>query len=187
LRQRITVLEQQIATALQQRQSLLKRFQAVRDIRMSPAFGQQRRRVDDAGRELAGIEKQLDMLYAELQQVQTTLLEREQAQRLGESSSLPGAPGSVDAQGHDQAYWQQRVVALRVRLQHARAQRQEVLAQFDPVEGTERSGFGRRGHEVLQLVQTLEQTWQELRMTEAALQALHQEASRSGAPLAWLR
>jgi hypothetical protein len=187
LQERAHVLEQQIAAALQERQELLDQLKAVRPIRMNPAFGQQRRRVDEAGHVLAEVEKQLDALYAELQQVQATIQEREQAQPSGRIPAT--APGEVvvDTQGHDQAYWRQRVASLQTQLQHAREQRQAILAQLAPETPEERSAFGRRGREVLQLIEALERTTQDIRAAEAALQAVRQEAYHAGAPAAWLQ
>jgi hypothetical protein len=134
---------------------------------------------------LATVELQLDSLYAELQQARAA----EQAQQ---QTAPPPATGNApqealfDAQGRDQTYWQQRAAALQARLQQAREQRQAILAQLAaPLE--ERSAFGRRGREVVQLVQALERTTQELRSAEAAWQALQQEANRTGAPAAWLQ
>jgi Domain of unknown function (DUF4124) len=187
LQQQARRLEQQIAVILQERQDLLAQLKAVRPIRMNPAFGQQRRRVDEAGHVLAEVEKQLDALYAELQEVQATLQEREQAQPSGRIPST--APGEVvvDTQGHDQAYWRQRVASVQAQLQHAREQRQAILTQLAPETPEERSAFGRRGREVLQLVEALERTTQDIRAAEAALQAVRQEAYQAGAPAAWLQ
>jgi hypothetical protein len=187
LQQRAHGLEQQIAAALQERQELLDQLKAVRPIRTNPAFGQQRRRVDDAGRALATLEKQLDALYAELQPLQARLQEHDPTQPSGGES--PRAPEEVgfDTQGHDQVYWQQRVALLQARVQNAREQRQAILAQLAPDTPEERSAFGRRGREVLQLVEALERTTQDIRAAEAALQALRQEAYHAGAPAAWLQ
>jgi hypothetical protein len=185
LQQRAQALEQQIAELLQERQALLEELKAVRPIKTNPAFGQKRRQVETTGQALAAIEQQLDALYAELQQVQTTLQEREQGQRPAETER-PRAAG-VDRQGHDQAYWQQRLEPLRTRLQQARKQRQAILEQLAPDTEEARRSFGRRGREVLELVQRLEQTDQEIRQTEAAMQAVRQEAAHAGAPAVWLQ
>jgi hypothetical protein len=154
---------------------------------MNPAFGQVRRRVAAQGGELAAVEQQLDALYTELYHVQATLLEREQAQRSGSAPDRSSAEVVLDAQGHDQAYWQRQAASLQARLQQVREHRQTILAQLSPDTTAERSDFGRRGYEVLQLVQELERTWQELRAAEAAWLALQQEASRADAPAAWLQ
>jgi Domain of unknown function (DUF4124) len=187
LQQRVQLLEQQIATVLQKRQQLLDQIKAVRAIRTNPAFGQERRRVDAPGRELATVEHQLDALYAELHDAQAALQEREQIQHQGASAHRPSGEVALDTQGHDQAYWRQRAASLQARLQQVREQRQAILAQLAPETEEERSAFGRRGREVLQLVQALEQTWQDLRAAEAAWLALQQEASQAGAPAAWLQ
>jgi hypothetical protein len=185
LQQHARALEQQIAALRQERQTLLEQLKAVRPIKTNPAFGQKRRQVETAGRSLAAIEQQLDALYAELLQVQTTLQERESGEPSAETQS-PRATG-VDRQGHDRAYWQQRLEALRTRLQQAREERQAILEQLAPETGDTRQAFGRRGREVLELVQRLEQADQDMRQAEAALQALQQDATRAGAPAAWLQ
>ena len=183
--QRVRQIEQQIATTLQERQRLLDQLKTVREIRTNPAFGQERRRVDEAGRALATIELQLDTLYAELRQAQAA--EPAHAQTDSPTPPLSAPPDTMrDAQGRDQAYWQQRTAVLRVRLQQAREQRQAILSQLAaPAE--DRSAFGRRGREVLQLVQALERTSQELRDAEGAWQALQHEANQTGAPAVWLQ
>ena len=91
-----------------------------------------------------------------------------------------------DNQGHDQDYWQQRLGTLRERLQQARQQRQIILEQLG-VELPENISLGRRGQEVLQLVQTLEQLDQDIHIAETDVQALRRQAANAGAPAAWLR
>jgi hypothetical protein len=109
LQQRIHTLEQQIAATRQERQQILEQLKAVRPIRMNPAFGQERRRVDNLGRELAIVEQQLDTLYAELQQ-----LSLQQSATTADMSN-PSAAKEVllDKQGHDRSYWQQRFQTLQ--------------------------------------------------------------------------
>jgi hypothetical protein len=185
LEQKAQALEQQIAAAQQERQRLLDELKDVRPIRMNPAFGRERRHVDDMGRALAAVEQRLDALYAELQDI--VLQQSAAAPGAVATSPSPGSEVLLDNQGHDRTYWQQRVVALQERLQHARQQRQSILQQLAPELSEERSAFGRRGQEVLQLVTTLEQLNQEIHQDETALQALRREATRAGAPLSWLQ
>jgi hypothetical protein len=152
---------------------------------MNPAFGRERRRVDDMGRALATVEQRLDALYAELQDL--TLQQSAAAPGAAAPTSSPPREVFLDNQGNDRTYWQRRVVALRERLQHARQQRQSVLQQLTPELSEERSAFGRRGREVLQLVSTLEQLNQDIHQDELALQTLRREAVSAGAPVSWLQ
>jgi hypothetical protein len=186
LQQQAQALEQQIAAAQQERQSILDELKDVRSIRMNPAFGgRERRHVDDMGRALANVEQQLDALYAELQDI---VLQQSGAAP-GTVATTPSPPSEVflDNQGNDRTYWQRRVATLRERLQHARQQRQSILQQLAPELSEERSAFGRRGREVLELVTTLEQLNQDIHQTEIALQALRREATSAGAPVSWLQ
>ena len=154
LQQKAQALEQQIAAAQQERQHLLDELRAARPIRMTPVFPRERRRVDEMGRALAAIEIQLDTLHAELRD----LLQQPSAEEESVRAPTPSPAREVilDNQGHDQAYWQQRLGTLRERLQQARQQRQIILERLGAELPEDRS-FGRRGEEVLQLVQTLEQ------------------------------
>jgi hypothetical protein len=186
LEHKAQILEQQIAAAQQERQRLLDDLKEVRAIRMNPAFGgRERRHVDDMGRALAAVEQRLDALYAALQDI---ILQQSAA--APDAVTPPPSPGSeafLDNQGHDRTYWQQRLVTLQERLRHARQQRQSILQQLAPELSEERSAFGRRGQEVLQLVTTLEQLNQEIHQAETALQALRREAANAGAPVSWLQ
>ena len=184
LQQKAEALEQHIAAAQQERQHLLDELKGVRPIRMNPAFGRERRRVDEMGRALAAIEIQLDTLYAELQNIlQQQIAEEESVRSL---TSSPPREVIQDNQGHNQNYWQQRLRTLRERLQQARQQRQIILEQLGAELPEDRS-FGRRGQEVLQLVQALEQLDQEIHTAETDLQALLRQSANAGAPAAWLR
>jgi hypothetical protein len=185
LQQKAQALEQQIAAAQQERQDILDELKEVRPVRMNPAFGRERRRVDDMGRALATVEQQLDALYAELQDI--VLQQSAAAPGAAATTPAPSREVFLDNQGHDRTYWQRRVVALRERLQHARQQRQSVLQQLTPELSEERSAFGRRGREVLQLVTTLEQLNQDIHQDEIALQTLRREATNAGAPVSWLQ
>lgn len=181
LQQRARELQQQIEAAQQERQQYQEKILAVRDVRTNPAFGRQRRRVDEWGRALADVERRLDTLRNELGEVQDML---QQAQQPALRPTPPPGEVVVDAQGHTRDYWQQRAQALRAQLQQARQQRQQILQQLaEPPEGP----YGRRGDEVLQLTRALEQTEATIRETDAALQALRQEAREAGAPAEWLR
>jgi septation ring formation regulator EzrA len=178
-------LEERIAAALQERQKYLDQLKATPEVRASPEFGRQRRQIDETGRSLAAVERQIDTLSAELRQVQAKLQ--------GAGQAAPPAPVGralpdtvmLDTQGHDRTYWRQRLEALQTRLRQAKEQRQTILAQLGAEE--ERSAFGRRGVEVLRQARTLDQINQEIRNTEAALEALRQEATRARAPAEWLQ
>jgi chromosome segregation ATPase len=183
IQRRIHALEQQIAALRQERQQILDQLKTVRPIRMNPAFGQERRHVDHLGRTLATVEQQLDTLYAELQQ-----LSRQQSAVTADTSITPPTEEVIlDKQGHDQSYWRQRFQTLQERLQQARQQRQAILTELAGELSEERGAFGRRGREVLQLVNILEQLDQEIHETETALQALRREAMYAGAPAQWLQ
>ncbi|MGQ4808662.1 hypothetical protein NKDENANG_02050 [Candidatus Entotheonellaceae bacterium PAL068K] len=187
LHQREQTLEQRIATAHQERQQYLERLSAVRSVRMNPAFGRRRRRVNQWGQALAAVEQQLDTLLTALQQVRTQM----QAMEVEQTPAPAGPPasqiGGFDKQGHDRAYWQRRVKVVRARLQEARAQRQTILAQLAPTSEKKRRAFGRRGQQVLQLTQALERVEQDRRDAETTLQRLRQKAVQAGAPAEWLQ
>lgn len=185
LQRQARALEEQIAAALQARQKYLDQLKAVREVRASPDFGRQRRQIDELGRSLAAVERQLDTLYAELRQVQAKLQETGQATQPPPTGKRPPGEAVLDNQGHDRTYWRQRLEALQTRLRQAQEQRQATLAQLGSEE--ERRAFGRRGVEVLRNTRTLEQLNQEIRDTEAALEALRQDATRASAPVEWLQ
>jgi DNA repair exonuclease SbcCD ATPase subunit len=187
LRQRAQALKQRIDVALQARQRYLEQLRAERPIRMNPAFGRRRRRVDDRGRSLAAVERQLDAFQAELRRVQTRLQEIDGARQLESSARRSAHEIVLDERGHSRAYWQRRLGAIRARLRRAQEQRQSILEQLAPEARTGPRAFGRRGKEVLRLVRALEQVEGDIRDAEAALQALRQEAMRVGAPAAWLQ
>ena len=81
LRQRAQALEQQIAAALQQRQRYFAWLKAERPVRMNPAFGRRRRRVDKWGHALATVERQLDAFHTELRQLHAHLQTVDQTQQ----------------------------------------------------------------------------------------------------------
>lgn len=184
LQQRADDLRQRIEAATQERQQYLDKITAFRDVRTNPAFGQQRRRVDAWGRALADVERRLDTMRQELQDVQETMRQLEQARQPALRPPSPPQGVAFDAQGHTRDYWRQRAQPLQTQLQQAREQRQRILGQLtEKPEGA----FGRRGEEVLQMTRTLEETEATIRQTEAALQQLRQEAEAAGAPLEWLQ
>jgi Domain of unknown function (DUF4124) len=186
LQEQARTLEEQIAAALQERQTYLDQLNAIREVQASPAFGQQRRHIDELGRSLAAVERRLDTLYAARQQVQAKLQEREQVASPAPAGQDPQEAVLLDKQGHDRAYWRQRLEPLQARLRQAQEQRQAILAQLAaPIE--EGRSFGRRGVEVLRHAHALERLEQDIRTTETALQALRQDAPRAGAPVEWLQ
>jgi hypothetical protein len=186
LQEQARTLDEQIAAALQERQTYLDQLKAIREVRASPAFGQQRRQIDELGRSLAAVERRLDTLYAARQQVQTKLQGSEpSAARPAPAGQGPQGAVVLDKQGHDRAYWRQRLEPLQAQLRQAQEQRQALLAQLAPED--ERRSFGRRGVEVLRHTQALERIEQTIRTTETALQALQQDATRAGAPAEWLQ
>jgi DNA repair exonuclease SbcCD ATPase subunit len=184
LQQKAQALEQQIAAAQQERQHLLDELRAARPARMTPVFPRERRQVDEMGRALAAIETQLDTLQAELQDIRQQQSAEEESLRAPTPSPAPVV--ILDNQGHDQAYWQQRLATLRQRLQQARQQRQVILGQLGAELPEDRS-FGRRGQEVLDWVQTLEQLDQEIHTAETDIQTLRRQAASAGAPAVWLQ
>jgi septal ring factor EnvC (AmiA/AmiB activator) len=184
LERRASDLQKQIEAAQQERQQYLDKITAVRDVRTNPAFGRQRRRVDEWGRALAAVERRLNTLRQELEDVQGTLQQLEQARQPALRPPPPSEAVVFDAEGHTRDYWQQRAHPLRTQLQQAREQRKQILARLaEEPEGA----FGRRGEEVLRMTRTLKETEATIRQTEAALQQLRQEAKAAGAPLEWLQ
>jgi hypothetical protein len=127
----------------------------------------------------------LDALYAEWHAVTQQL----DAESHSPTAAAPSADREVflDNQGHDQAYWRQRLVPLQERLQEARQQRQDILQQLGAELSDDRDAFGRRGREVLSLVAALEQLDQDIHQTEMTLHTLRREAASAGAPAAWLQ
>jgi hypothetical protein len=184
LERRASDLKKQIKAAEQERQQYLHKITSFPEVRTNPAFGQQRRRVDEWGRALAAVERRLDTLRQELENVQATLQQPEQARQPALRPPPPSEDVFFDAEGHTRDYWQQRARPLRTQLQQAHELRQQILARLtDRPSGT----FGRRGEEVIQMTHTLEKTEATIHQTEAALQQLRQEAKAAGAPLEWLQ
>lgn len=186
LRQRVQALQDQIEATQQERQQYIEKLKNVRDVQTNPAFGRQRRQPDEWGRALAEVERKLDALQTELQQVRSQLQSVEQKQSPSASSPRPSATVTADKQGHDRAYWEGRLDPIRSRLQKAEEQRRTLLEQL-AAEQQERRTYGRRGEEVLRLTKALEQVEQERREADAALQALRQEAQQAGAPAEWVQ
>jgi hypothetical protein len=187
LQKQAQTLEDQIAAALQERQQLFEQINATRSIRLNPFSGAlERRQIDVQGRALATVEKRLDALNAEWQQVQATLQELEQETGPVPLESGPQRGPMLDNQGHDRTYWRQQLATLHTQLQQAQEKRRALLENLG-ADSRERRGFGRRGYEVLQQTRMLEQTEQDIRETEAAMEALRQDATRAGAPSEWLQ
>jgi len=76
-----------------------------------------------------------------------------------------------------------RIKGIRSRANFIR----NIVSRYLGAELPEDRSFGRRGQEVLQLVQTLEQLDQEIHTAETDLQALRRQAANTGAPAAWLQ
>jgi hypothetical protein len=175
----IQALQQQIATARQERQTYLAQLLEERPIHTNPLFVRQRRQIAETGQALLTVEQQLDTLSAALERAQKRL----QARQTPAAQSTTG----LDNQGHDAAYWQQRLAALRDRLSQAQVQRRELLSQLATAAGGGLGAAERQGRALLQLAQALQQAEQEVDAAEAALQAAKQEALGAGAPAAWLQ
>ena len=145
----------------------------------NPLFVRQRRQIAELGQALLAVEQQLDTLQAAL----------EQAQQRQPGTPPPPEQSEVilDKTGNDATYWQQRVTAARERLQQAQTLRRDILTQLGAIADGEQRTMGRQGFEMLQQAQSLQQAEKEIDATEAALQAMPQEALQAGAPLAWLQ
>lgn len=174
--QQIQALQQQIATARQERQTYLNQLRNERAVHTTPEFVRQRRQIAETGRALLTVEQRLDALYAAL----------EQAQKQAQPPTVQSAP-AVDDEGHNATYWQRRLTPLRDRLRQARAQRQESLRDLAAALGGGAGAAARRGDVILRQAHTLYQAEQEIDAAETALQALRQEALRAGAPAEWLQ
>jgi Domain of unknown function (DUF4124) len=175
----IAALEQQIAMARQERQTYLEQLSSERPVYANPLFVRQRRQIAELGYALLTVEQQLDTLQAALEQAQ-----HQQALH----APPPEQSGIVlDQAGNDATYWQQRVTAVRERLQEAQVQRRDILTQLTAAADGGQGIIGRQGYEMLQQAQALKQAEQEIDAAEAALQAMQQEALQAGAPLAWLQ
>ena len=185
LQQEATEIKARIAAAQEERQHYLEQLNAMRPVRVNPAFGgRDRRNVVEWGRSLAAVEKQLDTLHEELQQVQSKLQALEPTPQPTVVAASQAENRFFDKQGHTRAYWRRRSTPLYERIEKAQAQRQAILEQLsaDP-----QTAIGaQRGREILQLTRELEQVDQDLDSATADLQNLKQEAARAGAPAAWL-
>jgi hypothetical protein len=140
----------------------------------------QRRQIAELGYALLTVEQQLDTLQAALEQVQ-------QHQQALHASPPEQSNVVLDRAGNDATYWQQRVTAVRERLQEAQVQRRDILTQLTAAADGGQGIIGRQGYEILQQARALQQAEQEIDAAEAALQAMQQEALQAGAPLAWLQ
>jgi hypothetical protein len=182
-------LAQQIVSVEQEYQRYLSQINALRPIRMNPAFGRRRRRSAVWGGALVSAQQQLDSLYAELQRVQAQFQELENAPQ-----STPHAvrtPGEVffDNQGRTAKYWRSRLQSLRARFNSAQEQRQALLEEltFKTQTQHKRRAFGRLGRQIVYRSRALREVDQEIRETEAALNALREEAARAETPAEWLQ
>ena len=185
LQQEEAEIDARIAAAQEERQHYLKQLNAMRPAQMNALVGGgKRRRVVAWGRSLAAVERQLDALHEERQQVQAKLqaLDQTSPPAAATDSQTPGM--LFDKQGHTRAYWQRRSVPLYKRLQQAREQRQTILEQLSSDAQTPIGA--QRGTYVLQLTHELEQVKQDLDRAVTDMQNLKQEAARAGAPAAWL-
>ena len=146
----------------------------------NPLLVRQRRQIAELAQALLTVEQRLDTLQAALEQAQQ--------QRQARHAPPPEQSGVIlDKAGNDATYWQQRVTAARERLRQAQTWRRDILTQLGAIAGGEQRPMGRQWYDVLQQAQALQQAEQEIDATEAALQAVQQEALQAGAPLAWLQ
>jgi len=176
---RIQALQAQIATARQERQTYLAQLRDTRPVQATPEFVRQRRHIAETGQGLLRVEQQLDTL--------STALEQAQQQLHAQQSPATQNPTGFDTEGHDAAYWRQRLRAPRDRMHQAQAQRRDLLSQLTAAAGEDPGAAARQGRTILQLVQALQQAEQDIDAAAAALQAVTQEALRAGAPAVWLQ
>ena len=172
----IADLEQQIAEARQERQTYFEQLGDIRDVQATPPFVRQRRQIGELGYALLRVEQQIDTLEQDMQQLQAR-------------STLPPEPSTVafDRVGNSAMYWQERMAVARERVQQAQTERRDFLSQLGAIANAEQRVMGRQGHEILQLAQSLQEVEQVIDASEAALQAVQQEALQAGAPRAWLQ
>ena len=175
----IRELQEQIAKARQERQTYIEQLRDERPMHVQPEFVRQRRQIAEAGQALLRVEQKLDTL--------TVALERAQKQLQAQTSPPTQSTTGVDKAGHNATYWQQRLGAIRTRLNQAQAQRRELLGQLAAAAGEDPGAAARQGRALLQLAQALQQAEQNIDDATAALQALKQEALGAGAPVAWLQ
>jgi len=185
LQQEETEIKARITAAQEERQHYLEQLNAMRPVRVNPAFGgRDRRNVMAWGRSLAAVERQLDTLHEELQQVQTRQQALDQPLQPALAADAQADGRFFDKQGHSRDYWRRRSTPLYERIEKAQALRQAILEQLSADPQTDIGA--QRGREVLQLTRELEQVNQDLDSATTALQDLKQEASRAGAPDVWL-
>lgn len=178
--EQIAELEQKIAAARQERQTYLEQLGSARAVRATPEFVRQRRQIAELGRALSTVEQQLDVFYVELGQAQ---------KQFQDQQAPPTERPDVifDKEGHDATYWQHRITVVREWLRQAQTQRREILSQLTTATGGEQRTAERRGRDILQQAQALQQIEQEIDAGETAIQALRQEALRAGTPEEWLQ
>jgi hypothetical protein len=186
LQQEETEIEARIAAAQEERQHYLAQLNAMRPALVNPAFGgRNRRNVVEWGRSLAAVERQLDALHEELQHVQTKRQALERPSQPITEADSQAEDTFFDKQGHTRAYWRRRGTPLNERIEKAQARRQAILEQLSADPQT--SIGAQRGREVLQLTDELEQVNQDLDSATTDLQNLKQDATRAGAPAAWIQ
>jgi hypothetical protein len=176
----IVELEQKIAMARQERQTYLEQLDSERAVHAMPVFVRQRRQIAELGRALLTVEQQLDTFYGELEQA------RKQFQ---EQHATPTERQDVvlDNEGRDATYWQSRITAARDRMQQAQTLRRDLLTQLAAATVGDLRTAERQGGHILRQARSLQQVEQEIDATEAAMQAMRQEAFQAGAPEEWLQ
>lgn len=178
-------IKERIAAAQEERQHYLTQIQSMRQAQMNPAFGGRKRRgVIEWGQSLAAVERQLDTLNGDLQQVQSKIQALEQTPQPADTADSQADSRLLDKQGNSRVHWHRRSAPLHNRIQQAQTQRQVILEQLS---ADSQAPVGRRGKEVLRLTQELEQVNQDLARATTDLQNLQQEGARAGAPADWLQ
>jgi hypothetical protein len=180
MRPQIVELEQKIAMARQERQTYLERLDSERAVHAMPVFVRQRRQIAEWGRALLMVEQQLDTFYDELEQA------RKQFQ--AQQAAPPERQDVVlDNQGRDATYWQSRSTAIRDQMQQAQTLRRDLLTQLAATTVGDLRTVERQGGDILRQARSLQQVDQEIDATEAAMEAMRQEAFQAGAPAEWLQ
>jgi hypothetical protein len=176
----IVELEQKIAMARQERQTYFEQLDNERAVHTMPVFVRQRRQIAELGRALLLVEQQLDTFYDELEQARKQFQEQQAAPPQRQDVVL-------DNQGRDATYWQSRILAARDRMQQAQTLRRDLLTRLAAITNGDLRTAERQGRDILQQARTLQQVEQEIDTTEAAMQAIRQEAFQAGAMAGWLQ
>jgi hypothetical protein len=180
MRPQIVELEQKIAMARQERQTYLEQLDSERAVHAMPVFVRQRRQIAEWGRALLMVEQQLDTFYDELEQARKQF--QEQQATLTERQDVV-----LDNQGRDATYWQSRSTAIRDQMQQAQTLRRDLLTQLAATTVGDLRTVERQGGEILRQARSLQHVDQEIDTTEAAMEAMRQEAFQAGAPAEWLQ